>query len=456
MNQNTIPQAVELEQSVIGTLIMEPDRLTEVVGMLSPESFCDNRNSFIYKTLIEMFDQNTPVDLYNVGKRCDGSSLFGGRTGTLYASECTCKVGSGVNLLFQAQIIQQRYIARLLMYAGSKISTLAGDDTKDVADVLDESNKLIDKINALSCGSSAGQSLRDSLTESLKLAEQRQAAYLGGLPTGIPTGISDLNRLTGGWRGSQLIILAARPAMGKTALMLHFAKSAALNGTPVCIFSLEMSHVSLSDRLLLSECEVEVNRFRNGDLSGDDWRQLNEASAQLEKLPIHVDDNAVVSMRYIKTRCHILKKQGKCGLIMIDYLQLADTSTKERNRNREQEIAQASRQAKIIAKELDVPVVLLSQLSRECEKRADKQPQLSDLRESGAIEQDADVVGFIFRPAYYGLDRIETLKYGNISTSGLGIINIAKQRDGATGLVAFSHNPSMTKIGDFQENKIPF
>ena len=456
MNQNTIPQAVKLEQSVIGTLIMEPDRLTEVVGILSPESFCDDRNSFIYKTLIEMFDQNTPVDLYNVGKRCDGSSLFGGRTGTLYASECTCKVGSGVNLLFQAQIIQQRYIARLLMYAGSKISTLAGDDTKDVADVLDESNKLIDKINALSCGSSAGQSLRDSLTESLKLAEQRQAAYLGGLPTGIPTGISDLNRLTGGWRGSQLIILAARPAMGKTALMLHFAKSAALNGTPVCIFSLEMSHVSLSDRLLLSECEVEVNRFRNGDLSGDDWRQLNEASAQLEKLPIHVDDNAVVSMRYIKTRCHILKKQGKCGLIMIDYLQLADTSTKERNRNREQEIAQASRQAKIIAKELDVPVVLLSHLSRECEKRADKQPQLSDLRESGAIEQDADVVGFIFRPAYYGLDRIETLKYGNISTSGLGIINIAKQRDGATGLVAFSHNPSMTKIGDFQENKTPF
>lgn len=456
MNQNTIPQAVELEQSVIGTLIMEPDRLTEVVGILSPESFCDDRNSFIYKALIEMFDQNTPVDLYNVGKRCDGSSLFGGRTGTLYASECTCKVGSGVNLLFQAQIIQQRYIARLLMYAGSKISTLAGDDTKDVADVLDESNKLIDKINALSCGSSAGQSLRDSLTDSLKLAEQRQAAYLGGLPTGIPTGISDLNRLTGGWRGSQLIILAARPAMGKTALMLHFAKSAALNGTPVCIFSLEMSHVSLSDRLLLSECEVEVNRFRNGDLSGDDWRQLNEASAQLEKLPIHVDDNAVVSMRYIKTRCHILKKQGKCGLIMIDYLQLADTSTKERNRNREQEIAQASRQAKIIAKELDVPVVLLSQLSRECEKRADKQPQLSDLRESGAIEQDADVVGFIFRPAYYGLDRIETLKYGNISTSGLGIINIAKQRDGATGLVAFSHNPSMTKIGDFQENKTPF
>lgn len=141
-----------MEQSVIGTLIMEPDRLTEVVGILSPESFCDDRNSFIYKALIEMFDQNTPVDLYNVGKRCDGSSLFGGRTGTLYASECTCKVGSGVNLLFQAQIIQQRYIARLLMYAGSKISTLAGDDTKDVADVLDESNKLIDKINALSCG----------------------------------------------------------------------------------------------------------------------------------------------------------------------------------------------------------------------------------------------------------------------------------------------------------------
>lgn len=156
MNQNTIPQAVELEQSVIGTLIMEPDRLTEVVGILSPESFCDDRNSFIYKTLIEMFDQNTPVDLYNVGKRCNGSPLFKGRAGTLYASECTCKVGSGVNLLFQTQIIQQCYIARLLKNAGSRIYSLASNNTADVADVLDESNKLIDKINALSCGSSAG------------------------------------------------------------------------------------------------------------------------------------------------------------------------------------------------------------------------------------------------------------------------------------------------------------
>ena len=237
--------------------------------------------------------------------------------------------------------------------------------------------------------------------------------------------------------------------MGKTALMLHFAKVAARYGTPVCIFSLEMSHVSLSDRLLLSECDVEADSYRNADLSAEDWQELESATARLERLPIHVDDNAVVSMRYIKTRCQILQKRGKCGMIMIDYLQLADTSTGQRNRNREQEIAQASRQAKIIAKELDVPVVLLSQLSRRCEERADKQPQLSDLRESGAIEQDADIVGLLYRPAAYGIREINTNRFGCISTDGLGIINIAKQRDGATGWAVFSHNPSMTKIRDW-------
>ena len=449
MPENTIPQAVELERSVIGALLQEPNRIADVVKILSPESFYDEKNTIVYRTLLDMFDNNTPVDLFVVGKRCEKSPLFEDRAGIMYVTGCYTEAGTGTDLVYKAQIIAQMYILRLLMSAGLRIHSLASDDKADVADVLDETNNLIDKINALSCGNAAERSIRDSISEALRRTERRQEARKAGLSCGIPTGISDLDRLTGGWKGSQLIVLAARPSMGKTALMLHFAKVAARYGTPVCIFSLEMSHVSLSDRLLLSECDVEADSYRNADLSAEDWQELESATARLERLPIHVDDNAVVSMRYIKTRCQILQKRGKCGMIMIDYLQLADTSTGQRNRNREQEIAQASRQAKIIAKELDVPVVLLSQLSRRCEERADKQPQLSDLRESGAIEQDADIVGLLYRPAAYGIGEIDTNRFGCTSTDGLGIINIAKQRDGATGWAVFSHNPSMTKIRDW-------
>lgn len=347
MPENTIPQAVELERSVIGALLQEPNRIADVVKILSPESFYDEKNTVVYRTLLDMFDNNTPVDLFVVGKRCEKSPLFEDRAGIMYVTGCYTEAGTGTDLVYKAQIIAQMYILRLLMSAGLRIHSLASDDKADVADVLDETNNLIDKINALSCGNAAERSIRDSISEALRRTERRQEARKAGLSCGIPTGISDLDRLTGGWKGSQLIVLAARPSMGKTALMLHFAKVAARYGTPVCIFSLEMSHVSLSDRLLLSECDVEADSYRNGDLSAEDWQELESATARLEKLPIHVDDNAVVSMRYIKTRCQILQKRGKCGMIMIDYLQLADTSTGQRNRNREQEIAQASRQAKI-------------------------------------------------------------------------------------------------------------
>jgi replicative DNA helicase len=215
-----------------------------------------------------------------------------------------------------------------------------------------------------------------------------------------------------------------------------------------------MSDISLANRLLLSECNIDADGFRAGRLTPADWKELEAAAERLGKLPIYVDDRPVVSMRHIKAHSKVMQRRGRCGLILADYLQLVDPATdKKSNRNREQEIAQSSRQAKIIAKELGVPFVLSSQLARNVEGRADKTPQLSDLRESGAIEQDADIVSFIWRPAYYGMKTIEIQGHGTISTEGVGFISVAKQRDGATGTVPFRHNLSMTKITDYRSGQ---
>ena len=215
MTETTIPQAVELERSVIGALLQDPNRIADVVKILSPESFYDEKNTVVYRTLLDMFDNNTPVDLFVVGRRCEKSTLFEDRAGIMYVTDCYTKAGTGTDLVYKAQIIAQMYILRLLMSAGLRIHSLASDDKADVADVLDETNSLIDKINALTCGNSAERSIRDSISEALRRTERRQEARKAGLSCGIPTGISDLDRLTGGWKGSQLIVLAARPSMGK-------------------------------------------------------------------------------------------------------------------------------------------------------------------------------------------------------------------------------------------------
>lgn len=455
----TIPHAPQFEKTVLGAILNEPDQLTEVVNLLTPECFYDPVNGKVYEVIRQMFDENAELDLYTVGQRCRAIPELANVLPHLV--NCTQSIGSGANLLSHARIVKQKFIARNLVTVCHKLIGKASDESEDILDTIEYFNREADNINALTSGHRTARPVGDILSEALKAAEKRQVQASAGEVSGITTGISELDRMTGGWQSSQLIILAARPAMGKTALMLHFAKAAALSGVPVCIYSLEMSDISLANRLILSECDVEADRFRTGRLTPEDWPKLERAANTLRKLPIYVDDNPVVSMRYIKSHGQIMKKRGKCGLILVDYLQLADTALDKKNRNREQEIAQASRQAKIIAKELDVPVILLSQLSRECEKRADKTPILSDLRESGAIEQDADIVSFIFRPAYYGVTEFPA-QGGTISTDGLGILSIAKQRDGATGQIPFRHNPAMSKITDYlpggqpQHDKEPF
>ena len=231
--------------------------------------------------------------------------------------------------------------------------------------------------------------------------------------------------------------------------MLHFARTASASGVPVCVFSLEMPAGQLAGRMLVGGSGVDAQAFRVGSVDADGWRELEQAAADLSAMPVYLNDRANITMGAIRSQCKAMNRRGRCGMVIIDYLQLLDTTTRNTNSTREREIAAASRSAKLLAKELDVPVILLSQLSRKVEERTDKTPLLSDLRESGAIEQDADIVAFIDRPAMYGAQTIDTSRYGLISSEGVGVLHIAKNREGATGRIYFRHNESLTRITDY-------
>lgn len=232
--------------------------------------------------------------------------------------------------------------------------------------------------------------------------------------------------------------------------MLHFARAAAASGVPVCVFSLEMPAEQLAGRMLVGNSGVASSAFRTGDVDGPGWSRLERAGAELSAMPVYLNDRANISMSGIRSQSKAMHRRGQCGMVVIDYLQLVDTAMRNPNTTREREIAAASRAAKLLAKGLDVPVILLSQLSRKVEERADKTPMLSDLRESGAIEQDADMVVFIDRPAVYGVETIEAGRYGAIPSEGVGVLHIAKNREGATGAICFRHNESLTRISDYE------
>lgn len=441
-----LPQAPEMEAAVLGAVLVEGDSISRIADILRPEHFYDATNAQIYETLCAMYDNGDKIDLYTALSRCKGVQMPEGVSVAVYLANLSTAVASAAHIESHAQIIVELSIKRSTYLAAKRLASQCLDNTTDIADILNSLNAIADDSNGAITGGGA-KHIGNITAEALKEAEQRQQQAQSGKCVGISTGLTRLDEITGGWKHSQLIVLAARPAMGKTAVMLHLALSAAANGTPVCIYTLEMSDISLANRLLLSVANVDATRYRDGKLSNEDWEKLDNAQAYLEKLPIYVDDNPQVSMRYIRSKSKMLQKRGQCGIIFADYLQLVDMAG-GKGKSREQEVAQASRSAKVIAKELNVPFILLSQLSRKVEERKDNKPMLSDLRESGAIEQDADIVAFIHRPAYYGAEFMES-PVGQISTKGVGTIDIAKQRDGSTGEVFFSHNYSMTRIGDY-------
>lgn len=444
------PQAVELEEVVLGALLLEKDVIDKISNILTTECFYKDAHQKIYNVILSLHSDNKPIDILTVTEELKKQNLLDEVGGSQYIRNLTNKVASGANSEYHSLIIAQKYIQRELIHISHDIQNKAYDDSVDVYDTLSfATNKFNDIDNFISQNSIANH-LSIYLDEAFVEAKKREKFAKEGRLVGIPSGLIDLDKIIYGWQNADLIILAARPSMGKTAMLLKFAKSAALVEKKVAIFSLEMKGLKLADRLILSEADIADDKYMSGYLKGSDWFEFEKAQKELEKLPIYIDDKSSVSMRYIKSKSRLLKKQNKCDMILIDYLQLAEMES-GKNVNREREVSKASEDAKKIAKDLDIPVILLCQLSREVERRrgAGFKPILSDLKESGAIEANADIVIFIYRPEYYNI--LEDENSNNLK--GIGFLIIAKHRNGAIGEVPFRHNTSLTKIYDFENPK---
>lgn len=435
-----LPHSPEAERCVMGMLLLESAAIHEVEGFLTPETFYTPALQLIYSAIATLAGKGEKPDMVGVMRQLISNGTLNDAGGPFALSELTSGVASTQNLGEHARYLHQLHLARNLCLAAEAIRVQAADQTRDIDDVLGESLLRIETVANLTTTHLDTCELGDLARRSVDLYHMRQERIRAGLHLGVPTGLSKLNRLTGGWQPGELILNAARPAMGKTAFMLHFARAAAEAAVPVLIFSLEMCRESLVNRFLVSDSGVDADRFKNGLLNTEEQELICRAAGNLSRLPIRIDDTSNLSVQQIKVRASHLHRRGQCGFVLIDYLQLLDMRTANRNYNREQEVAQCTRAVKLMAKELGIPVMLLSQLSRKNVERHDKTPYLSDLRESGAIEQDADIVLFIHRPEYYNEPD---------AIPGVGVLRIAKQRNGATGDMAFSYNESLTRIDNY-------
>ena len=439
------PHAPELEEAVIGACLIEQEALPLIADKLRPEMFYDDHHQLIFAALMAMYHAGKKIDILTVKEELARRGNLDAIGGPYAIVQLSSKVASSAHIEYHAQIIHQKYLAREMVVGFNKLLTCAMDETIDIDDTLIDAHNLLDRLEGESGHNAHIRDMETLMADTMEEAEQRIAKSVNGI-TGIPTGLTDLNRMTSGLQNGELIAIAARPSVGKTAFALHLARQAAMQKHAVAVYSLEMQGERLADRWLLSASDINPYRWRTGIPNPHEVAEAHTTAAELARLPIHVDDSTSISMDHVRSSARLLKSKSACDLIIIDYLQLCAMNTGQKNRNREQEVAQATRKAKLLAKELNVPVVLLCQLNRESEGRPGGRPELFHLRESGAIEQDADVVMLLYRPA---LARLTTDRESGYPTEGLGVVIVAKQRNGETGNAYFSHNPSLTKITDY-------
>ena len=440
-----LPNDKKAEEIVLGMLLLEATAINEVDELLTPEVFYYPANQLIYSAIETLHRAGKPLDMMVVVTELMKNGCIDEAGGPIYVCQLTSAVASTSTLGHHVRYLHQLYVSRRLLTATQQIQAKALNRSLDIEETLTEALSMLEGVITQTQSNANTVDLREALLKSMDEYYLRSESAKMGRKMGILTGIHRLDVALAGLRPQQLVIIAARPSMGKTAFALHVARMASLKSNAVAFFSLEMSSVSLSDRMIIASGNLDSELYRQGVLSQAEERNMEAAAGELQPLPITIDDEGGLSIQQIKNRAKNLKRKGKCDLVIIDYLQLIDVRTGNRSYNREQEVSQCSKEAKQLAKQLDVPVVLLSQLSRECEKRADKTPILSDLRESGSIEQDADVVLMLHRPEYYDKSKPQ----------GEGIIRVAKNRDGRTGDVDFRYNRSMTQFSDM-ENPIPF
>lgn len=441
-----LPESPELERAVLGALILEPNQLPDVTEIVEISAFHDANNGRIFGAMLSMLKRGAKIDLYTLSQRPE---LKGGEM-LRYLSELTNAVGSGVNVLDHARQLADIETRRRLIMLSYEIAAKSSVGTNSAEEIGEWVTNQIEALVATTARVGDLIPLSDAVRATIDNLELRQQERQAGHCIGIPTGLQRLDALTGGFRGGQLIVLAGRPAMGKSAVMIHFARVAAASGVPVCMFSLEMPAGQLAGRMLVGGSGVDSGLFRTGNVDASCWTKIEKAGAKLSAMPVYLNDRANLTIGAIRSQCKAMRRRGRCGMVIIDYLQLLDTSSRNPNNTREREVAAASRSAKLLAKELNIPVILLSQLSRKVEDRLDKRPLLSDLRESGAIEQDADIVAFLDRPAMYGQTEIDAGRYGIIPAEGVGLLHISKNREGEIGCICFRHNESLTRITDYE------
>ncbi len=442
------PQAVELEDSVLGALMIEKDAYATVAELLRPESFYKDQNRMVYEAIRALAAKDQPIDMLSVAEKLKSLGNLDKAGGAVYLSELTRKVASTAHLTYHAQVVAQKATARELIQMAARIEEAAYDETQDVEDLMQVAESDIFEISQRAQKRDVTQ-IDPVIAEAFE--RMRKASKNEGNISGIPSGFKALDKITSGWQKSDLVIIAARPAMGKTAFVLSMAKNIAVNyHKPVAMFSLEMSNVQLVNRLIMNVCEIEGDKIKNGKLTKQEWSQLEHKINELLGAPIYVDDTPSLSVFELRSKARKLVKEHHIELIIIDYLQLMNASGMSFG-SREQEVSIISRNLKALAKELDIPIIALSQLNRGVEARTGvdgKKPQLSDLRESGAIEQDADMVCFIHRPEYYRLYNDE--KTGK-DLRGLGQIIVAKHRNGATDEIWLRFRSKLAKFQNEDE-----
>ena len=447
------PQALELEEAVLGAMLIDKKGVDEVIDLIQPEAFYKKAHQTIFEAIFQLFQDSQPIDLLTVSSQLRKKEKLESVGGEFYLVQLSQRVASSAHIEFHARIILQKFIQRSLIRISNEIIESSYKESTDVFDLLDEAeSKLYDVTQGNIKNSS--KSAQNLVMEAKKKIEE--ISRQDGL-SGISTGFEKLDKLTSGWQPSDLIIIAARPGMGKTALTLSMARNiAVIKQIPVAFFSLEMSSIQLITRLISSETGLSSEKLRTGKLADHEWQQLNIKITDLEKAPLFIDDTPSLSIFDLRAKARRLSSQHGIKLIIVDYLQLMTAgSSNNKYGNREQEISTISRNLKALAKELDIPVIALSQLSRAVETRGGtKRPMLSDLRESGAIEQDADIVSFIYRPEYYNIDEWDDDDHS--PSEGQAELIIAKHRNGGLNNIRLKFIGHLGKFEDIETFDSPF
>ena len=428
------PHDLEAEQAIIGSMLTDKDAVISAIEILKEEDFYREDNKAVYSAILNLYNRAEPIDIITVKAELESMGKFEQVGGLEYLAELPEKVPTTANAMKYIKIVEEKSTLRRLIKTANEIIELGYNPTEEVEDIMEGAEKKIFNIMQDKSQKSYAP-IKDVLVESFTQLEElyNRKQHI----TGVPSGFTELDYRTAGFHGSELILIAARPAMGKTAFALNIATNAAVKGNvPVAVFSLEMSKEQLVNRILCSESMVDSNKVRTGKLEEDDWTKLAGTIGPLSEAEIYIDDTPGINIMEIRAKCRKLKLEKNIGMVVIDYLQLIQGSGK-RGGSREQEISEISRSLKILAKELNVPVIALSQLSRAAEQRPDHRPMLSDLRESGAIEQDADIVMFLYRDDYYNKDS---------EKKDIAEVIIAKHRGGSTGTVELLWLGSYTKF----------